>query len=142
MPTHEENIAKYQEKIDADVIARKKRDDDEFDALVEAGTLPDRRLISVLLPGLPPDMPGRYIGRIPSQAVAQKFRHTMWGDSAKSGMVEAKSKAGAQMASQQRVYPTAEQYSDICDAYPMVVDRIAQALVTAAEAGAEQEGKE
>jgi len=142
MPTYEDLMAKRGESKAEQKAKREERDVAELQKLLDDGILADETAVLVRFPDAPPDLPGHYVGRCPSQAVAQKFRHTMWQDSSKAGIVEAKSKAGAQMASQCRMYPDETRYAALVAAFPMVPDRISQALIKAAEAGADQEGKD
>jgi hypothetical protein len=141
MPTYEELQAIRAKKLADDKTAREKRDVDELQKLIDGGFLDDPRAVLVHFPDAPADLPGHYVGKTPSTGVAQNFRHTMWSDSTKAGVVEAKSKAGAGMARMSKTYPEDERYNALIIACPFVPDRIAESLIKAAEAGAADEAK-
>lgn len=104
--------------------------------------LADETNVVVRFKDAPPDMPGHYIGCRPSGPAIAFFKQTMWKDSAQKGVIEAKARAGEHLASQCRLYPSAEDYARLVAEFPLAPDRISKALIEAAEGGAEAEGND
>lgn len=77
----------------------------------------------------------------PTSGQYSKFRHTLHKDSRDRGVVEAKAKAGAELAAQCIVYPDREAYAKLCESYPAVSDAVAKKCIHLAEAGAAELGK-
>lgn len=140
---YDEKIAELQKKLDEAKLAREARDEKELDELIAKSLHPalDDTLVLVRVQDAPPHLPGHIVGTRPSGPQNDRFKQLMWKDSSQRGVVEAKSRAGEQLAAQCLVYPTKERYAELCAAFVMVPEKFAKALIEGAEAGAEATGK-
>lgn len=88
-----------------------------------------------------PEFPGCVIYRLPSPGEASRFRQIMWKESKERGVVEAKAKAGGELARACVVYPSREKYEELVATYTTLPDAVAKAIMQASDAEAEEEGK-
>ena len=86
------------------------------------------------------DFPGWIVFRLPKPAEASRFRHIMFRD-AGTGVVEAKAKAGGELALSCVVHPERASYLALVASYPTLPDAIAKAVLSASDAEAEAEEK-
>ncbi len=138
--SYEEKKAEIEKRRAERAAERLARDTKELEGEVGDMLLSDE-MVLVRFPEADVSLPGHYVGRRPRAPEIARFKSIMWRDNAQRGAIEAKANAGADLARQCRVYPSAERYDALVDAHAMVPDRVAQALIEAAQAGAEAEGK-
>ena len=138
--SYAEKLAELAKLRDGEETKRRARDEQELDEQLFAPAS-DPKNVFVRVPDAPSHLPGHVVCRVPGQPQIQRFREIMFRDSAQRGAVAAKAAAGSDLASQTRLYPSAERYADLVAECPMLPDKIAQLLIQAAEAGAVAEGK-
>lgn len=135
-----EKLAQLAKLRDDEEQKRRARDEAELnDELFALAS--DPKNVFVRVPEAPSHLPGHVICRTPGAPQIQRFREIMFRDSAQRGAIAAKASAGSDLASQTRLYPSAEKYAELVAECPMLPDKIAQLLIQAAEAGAVAEGK-
>ena len=78
--------------------------------------------------------------RLPTKGEYAKLRFTMWDDK-KAGAIEAKAKAGRQLAECCRVWPSVEEYEKLVERYPDVAEQCGEAAFKLARAGADADAK-
>lgn len=136
---YEEKRAAIQAKLDAAKAERLARDEKELDQLEEYFV--DPAYVVVRLDEAAPGFAGHLVGTRPKGPAYERFKQILWRDSAQRGVIEAKSRAGAELARACLVYPSPEEYAKLVAEYSFVPDKFAEALIDAARAGAEAEGK-
>ena len=135
MSKREELQAKIQAAKDAERKARKDRSDKEFEEIADLLiSNPSHSLVEV--EEAPVDLPGFVVLRIPKKAEFNKFRSTLWGSD-----LEAKSKAGIDLASVCVVYPSRDRYMALVEALPGVADRCGNVARSMAEGEVRDEAK-
>lgn len=136
-----EIIARRNKALDVEAAARKARDDKEAEAPEVEALLLDGENIVIHCSESSVDMPGLVICRKPSPEQVARFKQLMWKDSKDRGVVEAKSKAGEQMARHCLLYPPPERYAALVAKYGMIPEKVSKSLIEAAEAAADEVGK-
>jgi hypothetical protein len=139
-----EKRAQIEQQLAAIKEARAKRNEAEEEKLLDEHgvSLLDGSLVMLPLPETAPDLPGHYVGCRPLGPAMDRFRSIMWRDSGQRGATEAKARAGRELARFCLKYPSPSDFERLCDGeWAGAVDQIASALVRAAQAGLEAEGK-
>lgn len=134
-----EKRAEIQKKLDVAKTAREARDEKELEVIEQY--LVDDGYVVVRLPDAAPNFVGHVVCHRPKGPAYERFKQTMWKDSAQRGVTEAKSRAGAELANLCLVYPAQPDYQALIAEYAFVPDKIAEAMINAAQAGADAEGK-
>lgn len=138
MPTLEEQKAQLeelehaQEAIDADdAKEREARDVAEKIEFHAKGWYNKAKFVVVACPSAPADLPGHYVGGVPSRVAYDRFGETMWVDGHKSGVEEAKSKSMHAMAEQMILYPARDRYKALLEARPAFRDEVGKEVLEA-----------
>lgn len=118
---------------------REARDEKDLDQIAEL--LGDAANGFVRVPDAAPELVGHVVFRRPTKQEIARYRAIVRRDSSERGAVEAKAKAGQELAAQCRVWPEPDQYEQLLEAHPMVADAIAVELFRLAEGGAREEAK-
>lgn len=119
--------------------ARKEKD--ELELFEKLGPAFKLEYIVVECRDAAPELPQFVVFHRPSGPQTDRFKTQMWKDSKERGVVEAKARAGADLAVQCLAWPSIEEYTKLIDANRMLPDKVAGILVEEAQAGAEAAGK-
>ena len=133
--------AKIQAKRDGEAKAREKRDEDEMDQHVGPIMLGRSDVDYLHVPLAAAHLPGHIVLRLPKPAEIKMVRFHMWRDAKEAGAVEAKAKAGIQLAAQCLVYPSPEKYTELTETYASVGDEAGKKAFLMAGAGADADAK-
>ena len=137
--SYADKMIEIQKGLDVKKAAREKRDEDEIDKI--APYFADDTHVVVRVPDAAVKFPGHLVGTRPMGPAYERFKQILWKDSTQRGVAEAKSRAGGELARHCLVYPSAEVYDSMVAEYAFLPDKFAEALIEAARAGAEAEGK-
>lgn len=87
------------------------------------------------------DLCGFVVLKPATEAQIARYRHVLWKSASDKGATEAKAKAGPELARHCVVYPAAEVLAQLVERHPMILDKIAVAIIHKAEAAEVEEGK-
>jgi hypothetical protein len=119
---------------------RKTRDELDWLQALEEGHLDAEENIVVRFPSARADLPGLAVARPIRQVEMRRVRSIMLqGD--RPGALEAKAKLNMEIATSCLLYPDRKRFDALCDVHADVADEVAGAILRAARAGAQSEGK-
>ena len=128
----------------ADLFAAKqieKKETDELEICELLGPSYKIDFIVIECKDAAPELPQFVVYNRPTGPQTDRFKAQLWKDSKEKGAVEAKSRAGAELARQCLKWPSPELYEQLLDANRMFADKAAGFLIEEVQAGADLAGK-